>query len=319
MPGNPGKSAWLQAAGTSALLLPDTLTYVPELHPTMHKPASEGLDPLMSHSARDQRRRVPIWRRPTVLAVAVLFAAGIYFLITTVNDSKRLEQTLIDRYGPAVTYSPPMDGILTPERIQKFIRVRKAVQSSCANSQSVLNSILSLDAMETDQETPAAEKLSSGLNSFKGIFGAAPRLLEFMDARNTALLEQEMGLGEYMYLYLATYGPQLAQEPESLYAGMEEAYVSRRTRLEYAEILTRQRATLETAGPSVSNEQLATQVTAQLEALNDTADSTPWPNDLTGPVNASLAPFREQLTSLYCSGIVQTELKQKNRHFSFTK
>jgi hypothetical protein len=44
------------------------------------------------------------------LATAVFFiGAGIYFLFITVGESKRIEQTLIDRHGWANHYIPPLN------------------------------------------------------------------------------------------------------------------------------------------------------------------------------------------------------------------
>jgi hypothetical protein len=142
-------------------------------------------------------------------------------------------------------------------------------------------------------------------------------MAEFMEIRNTSLLAEEMGLGEYIYIYLATYGEQLATESASRYSDMEEAYISPRTRDEFVQILGNQLAALEDAGPEASPEGLIADLRAEIEAIEDGSHSSPWPNGPTGKTRESLAPYREQLKDLYCAGIAGLELHQKNRGFSF--
>jgi hypothetical protein len=257
------------------------------------------------------------WRFLTIATVLFFLGAGIYFVILPVQESKRLEQSLVDRFDWPEKYTPPATGSVPPERVEAFIRVREAVQPNCAIFQGILNDIISLEAVEADQEMSAAEKTSKGLGSFKSMFNAAPAFLEFMDARNLALLEEEMGLGEYFYLYLAAYGPQLAREPDSPYAAMEEAYMGQRTRQEFALILGNQLTALESSSQAASNQELLADLRAQIEGLASPSKSPPWPNGPVGMLGETLSPYRDHLEKLYCSGIVKTELLQKNRGLNF--
>ena len=145
------------------------------------------------------------------------------------------------------------------------------------------------------------------------MFSAAPKMLEFMDARNTTLLAEEMGLGEYIYIYLAAYGEQLAREPDSRYSEMEDAYMSPRTRGEFVHILENQLGELESAGPDTTQSGLIAELRGEIGALEDKSHPSPWPNGAGGMTRESLAPYQERLAELYCAGIVKIELLQKNR------
>jgi hypothetical protein len=149
------------------------------------------------------------------------------------------------------------------------------------------------------------------------VFSVAPKFLEFMEARNRSLLAEEMGLGEYIYIYLAAYGEQLANESASSYAGMDEAYISPRARDEFVQILGNQLAALEAAGQETFPEGLVADLQGEIEALEDSSQSSPWPSGPTGRTRESLAPYHDRLVELYCSGIVKIELQQKNRGFNF--
>jgi hypothetical protein len=253
----------------------------------------------------------------TLATLAFFLVAGIYFVVAQTRESKRLERALIERYDWAGNYTPPIDGSVSPQRVERFIRVREAVQPNCVDYQSILDDLIGLEAIEADQEMPPVKKVSQSIGGVINVFSVAPKFLEFMEARNRSLLAEEMGLGEYIYIYLAAYGEQLANESASSYSGMEEAYVSPRTRDEFAQILGNQLLALEAAGQETSPAGLISDLRGEIEALKDGSHSSPWPNGPTGRTRESLAPYHDQLVELYCSGIVKIELQQKNRGLDF--
>ena len=264
-----------------------------------------------------QEKRGRLWPILTVATVVFFLVAGIYFVIAPTRESKRLEKALIERFDYASQYTPPIDGFVPPQRVEKFIRVRQAVQTNCFGYQGVLDDLIGLEAIEADQEMPPAKKVSKGLGGVVNIFSAAPKFLEFMETRNRSLLAEEMGLGEYIYLYLAAYGEQLANESISFYSNMEEAYISPRTRDEFVQILGNQLAALESADQENFPVGLIADLRGEVEALKDGSHSSPWPFGPAVKTRESLAPYQEQLADLYCSGIVEIELHQKNRGFNF--
>jgi len=257
------------------------------------------------------------WRLLALATVVFFIGAGIYFLFITVGESKRIEQTLIDRHGWANHYTPPMDGSVPANRLERFIRVREAVQPNCVILQRILFEILNLEAIEESEDLSTGEKMSESLGSFKSMFSFAPSFLEFMDARNLALLAEEMGIGEYIYLYLAAYGEQLANDPDAAFADREETRISPRAREEFAQMLINQTAAIEAAGQDQSMAKLHSELQSEIDGLKGGSHSSPWPNGPPDNTRQALAPYRDQLTDLYCSGIVKTELMQKNRGLNF--
>jgi len=253
----------------------------------------------------------------TLATLAFFLVAGIYFVVAQTRESKRLERALIERYDWASNYTPPIDGSVPPQRVERFIRVRRAVQPNCADYQSILDDLIGLENIEKNQEMPPVKKVSKGIGGVINVFSVAPKFLEFMEVRNRSLLAEEMGLGEYIYIYLAAYGEQLADESASSYADMDEAYISPRTRDEFVQILGNQLAALEAAGQEGSPEGLVDDLRGEIEALEDGSHSSPWPIGPTGRTRESLAPYHGQLVELYCSGIVKIELQQKNRGLEF--
>lgn len=252
----------------------------------------------------------------TTLVIVFVVASGFYFLTAGVRSAKRVEQTLIDRFDWAENYTPAISGFIEPQRIEAFIRVREALQPRCLDYQAVLTSIGELEKLDSDQEKPASEAASTGFQAMKSAFSAGPRMLEFSTTRNQALLSENMGLGEYLHIYLTTYGKQLANEANSDFSATEEAYISDRTREEFAQILTNQLRELQKSELAASYPDLETDLQMEIDALKDVSYMSPWPNGPIGKARESLAPYQQQLAGLYCSGIVRIELLQKNRGFN---
>src|SRR5210317_776444 len=192
------------------------------------------------------------WLYLTIATVIFFLGAGTWFFILPIQQSKRLEHSLVDRFDWAPLYTPPADGVIESDRLERFIKVRQAVQDNCRVFQTIMDNVIRLETLESDPDLSAGQKASEGFESLKSMFSAAPAFLEFMDARNSALLTEEMGLGEYIHLYLAAYGELLAQEPQGRYAGQEEAYLSPRARKEYAQILGNQLTALQAADQDAS-------------------------------------------------------------------
>ena len=259
------------------------------------------------------------WRYLTIATIVFFLVAGIWFLMLPIQQSKKLEHSVIDRFGSATRYVPSADGVVQPDRLEGFIRVRQAVQANCKTFQKIMDNVIKLETLESDPNLPGSQKVSEGFESLKSIFSAAPTFLEFMDVRNSALLAEEMGLGEYIYIYLVAYGELLALEPQGRYVDQEEAYLSPRARREYAQILGNQLAALQTGqwDQDASAVALSAELQAEMAALEDGSHSSPWPAGPPAKTAESLAPYRDQLSALYCEGTVQVEILQKNPGFSF--
>jgi len=249
------------------------------------------------------------------LTVSFVIASGFYFLTTGVREAKHIEQSLIDRFGWADDYVPPLDGSIDPLRVEAFIRVREALQADCADYQAVLISIQALDKIDTGQENSSSEVATTDVQGFKSILSAGPKMIKFSKTRNQALLDEGMGLGEYLYIYLTAYGEQLAGESTSDFSNTTEAYVSERARREYAKILANQLLALQEGAIQPGFPNLETELQAEIEALNDGSHTSPWPDGPVGKSRGSLAPYQQQLADLYCPGVVKIELLQKNRGF----
>ncbi|MCP4571729.1 MAG: hypothetical protein GY838_05200 [bacterium] len=251
------------------------------------------------------------------LVIVVLGAAIVYFVGAPIRQAKQREQVLNDTYGWAETYAPRADGSIPRERMDAFIRVREAVVDHCSEFQDILDEVMLLDEIESDEGLPPTLKATRSIRSFGKMFTLGPKFLAFADARNGALETEQMGLGEYIHIYLTVYGEMLAREDVSQYREMEEAYVSDRTLDVFVGILENQLAAGDSTGADVRLTAVHEEIREEIRALRSGSRSSPWPDGVPAGAEASVAPYRERLMRLYCPGIVKIELLQKNRGLRF--
>jgi hypothetical protein len=266
----------------------------------------------LSQQAHKEKRRTLAWRLVAVASVVFLLVTAIYFLLLPLRESKRMEQALTDRFGSTTEHTPPIDGHIPADRIEGFIRVRRKLQASCLEYQHILDNLLGLESIDSDEEMSGEEKASKGIAGFKSMFSAVPTMIEYMEQRNSILMNEEMGFGEYLHLYLASYGEQLAKITETPYGRMDEAHISSRARSEFTRILENQVSALQATGDDLSQD-LITELKQEIEALNNGTHLSPWPNGPPARTKQSLTPFEDQTDPLFCAGMVQLELLQKNK------
>jgi hypothetical protein len=270
----------------------------------------------MTSTPEDSRRRCGTGCKIVILAIldVVIVAATLAYM--PIWEIKRIEQTLNDRYGEAVAFTPAPDGSVPPERVEAFLRVRKDVFVLCQEFQGKISEIIQLESLEQDESVPKAIAAWNGISGFKKLLGFGPLFLNFMDTRNRALLKEQMGLGEYLYIYVLAYNEQLRHTKDTIPADFEEAHVGLRARKELIQILENQLESITSGADGPADEELAASLRDQIASLRDGRQSLPWEDGLPPAIAASLEPHSEPLSQLYCEGIAKVELMQKNKGFN---
>jgi hypothetical protein len=271
----------------------------------------------MSKNSRDGKTARRHGCLITVAVVLVLGATVIFFAGAPIRKAKQREQSLNDSFGWAETYTPAANGSIPPERVEAFLRIREAVIGHCSGFREILEEITEVDEIENDKEIHAGERASKSIRSLGRMLTLVQKYLAIVETRNEALLSEQMGLGEYIYIYLTAYSEQLAHEADSRFYRMKEAYVSDRTLDEFVSILENQVEAAENLKPGAVSANDLSEIRAEIKALGNGSQHSPWPDGPPAASKSSLAPYRDQLVDLYCPGIVKVELLQKNRGFQF--
>jgi hypothetical protein len=154
-----------------------------------------------------------------------------------------------------------------------------------------------------------------GLNMIRGGVKAVSTLGRLIETRNRALLDAEMGFGEYYYLYATVYYGWLGRSPGdclrgvsvqtdgqghtmSFSDGAHSGDLPGVYRTTYMGMLRRSLAQGDTVGRP-RDETWRAAVQAELDALEHDGARMPWADGLPEMVTRSLGPFRQRLETRY--------------------
>ena len=237
-----------------------------------------------------------------VLAAMTVGAVSFNRMLDDVDRATEMRAEVEERFDTPENFTPAADGSVAPDRLERFLQVRQALEPLCSRFDNTLGRIEEFDDRE---ESP-------GIGAVFGLLGGAlsfPRLMtDYVAGRNQALLDAEMGLGEYTYIYVMAYstGPaEDRQEEQRL-----ERPLSRRIRRNVPGMLERQRALL--AADGGETEELAL-LDGEIEALRADNSRRPWQDGLPSPIADSLRPGQEELQRLACPLAAELALGRTER------
>lgn len=255
-----------------------------------------------------------------IILILILLGVGGYVffknLIGEFKDQEELMATLTERYGEIADFCPEPDGSIGSDRIEAFLAVRDAFspyQEKLESSMMELQNRVGKSEVEVKKPKNVLEMIKLG-------FGLVPQVAEFMKFRNQALLDAEMGMGEYTYIYAIAYFSWLGKLPEDGpdFEVMEEGGGSRLNEMDVKEIreerrdsmrrrlhrmllpmLQNQREKLAAGGASETASEWQNNLDAEIQAMNADRFRLPWEDGLPEVIKASLDPYRDRLEQSY--------------------
>lgn len=255
-----------------------------------------------------------------ILILIVLGISGYMFfknLIGEFSAQEELMSTLTERYGEIRDFCPEPDGSIGPSRIEAFLSVREA--------SSPFREKLEISMQELQDRAGQGEiEVKKPRNIFEMVklgFGLIPQIAEFLKSRNQALLDAEMGMGEYFYLYTIAYYSWLEKRPEDgpdfEVMGPEdsETRFGERDREQILEerrdsmlrrlhrlllpMLQNQREKLSARGITEARSEWEGLLDAEIRALEEDRFRLPWEDGLPDAIKTSLEPYRNRLEQSY--------------------
>jgi hypothetical protein len=148
-----------------------------------------------------------------VILLLVFAGMGGYFFVKNIvkgfEETEATADVLMERYGGIKDFCPDPGGAIGQERVETFLSVRNSMETVKEKLESSIN-ILS----DEERASQFKKELSPGvLTKIKTGFGIIPLIAEFYTRRNQALLDAEMGLGEYYFIYVVSYYSWLGKSP----------------------------------------------------------------------------------------------------------
>ncbi len=257
-----------------------------------------------------------------VILLLVFAGVGGYFFVKNIvegfEETEAIADDLTERYGGIKDFCPDPGGAIGPERVEAFLSVRNSMEPA---KEKLESSIIILS--DEERESQFKEEPTPGiLTKIKTGFGIIPLIAEFYTRRNQALLDAEMGLGEYYFIYVASYYSWLGKSPGD---GLEYHLVDdddekrgvywRRGRNEDLDdrqddvlkqlhrqilpMLKNQVAKLTRIDVSPIRDPWQETLAAEIEAMETDRFRLLWQDGLPDVLKASLKPFRGRLEVSY--------------------
>jgi len=251
-----------------------------------------------------------------IIIAVILIVTGVFYvknLVKGFEESSAIMDTLTERYGKITEYTPNPDGTIKPERIEAFLKVRKQLIPAL---EQISDSIYILSDGEWGGEEIPEEERSSTFSKIKTGLNLIPEISDYYKSRNQALLEEEMGPGEYYYIYVITYyswmgkplmdGPdfQLGEDNErprfrdwddEESREIRRDQILRRMHRMILPMMKNQYIKVMEAPSGEIDENWRVALEAEIAALEEDRYRLPWEDGVPEVIADSLEPFRSRL------------------------
>lgn len=228
-------------------------------------------------------------------------------------------QALDENYPSQETFTPTPEGSIPPERMERFLAVRRTLLPYCETFSAHRAVFRRMEGYEEAEEEPETGEFLRSVGAVTSTLWRVGRDVgRYAIARNQALLENDMGLGEYTWIYVITYFSWLGNRPADFVAqNKPHAKVFHgRVLGEVEDMIERHVTDLETAletsagsaSPGLRDKLVSWQ--AELDALERDHGRVPFQDGLPSELETSLERFREELERVYCPATGELDIMQ---------
>lgn len=243
------------------------------------------------------------------LVVVILIGAwGVFLVKDTMSgfqEAIETRKTLEDQFGEPSEFTPQADGAILGERMEVFLAVRETTQAHRTNIIDFFKLIPMNDeeSQELDDQ-PFMEKMLSIFKITKSAIGLGADIGHLIDARNRALIDNGMGIGEYSYVYVISYYSWLGHSPSdspgdeaqvSGHMGLSQSRIYR----ELHEMMSNQLDSLPEANETEDMGLWRTRLSAEIAEMRKSEDRLPWKDSIPQKIVESLEPYRDRLAATY--------------------
>lgn len=270
-----------------------------------------------------------------IFLIVIILVGMVYYLvkdsITAFKETEESISLLIKKYGNVADFCPNPEGIIKPGRIEAFLKVRERSIPAAEEMKQSLVQILE----EIKRSEEKKQSFLDVIRIVKKISKTIPHLARYFTARNRALMDVGMGIGEYYYIYVTAYYSLLHLSPRdgpdfgflqdkggnsSFYFAMKEMLKDKDKKEEPREtdsweseevgsivrvrgfILPMMKCQLQKLKTGLLDEDLEAWKNAlenEIEKMNNDRNRIPWQDGLPEVLSSSLLPFRERLETCY--------------------
>jgi hypothetical protein len=255
-----------------------------------------------------------------VILIAVgLLVGGIQFFRNSLRGFEQADsvlETVAEQLGPIEGFRADPRGAIQSERVEAFLTARESITPAREEMERTLALLGGDDSGDRPVGVPL-RKLVAGVGLLGGV-------ADFLHQRNQALLDAEIGLGEYYYIYTLAYYSWLGKSPDdgpSFKLIGDRGYVMenlenldeaesevRAYRMEMAReslnrlllpVLREQLSAVSGSEADRDPQSWREALAAEIEAMEANAYRLPWQDGLPPVIESSLMPYRDRLEASY--------------------
>ena len=242
------------------------------------------------------------------------------------DTAEATRRILEEKFGAPGDFTPAADGSIPDARLEIFLAVREATQEYRTNIIHFLSGIpMNGDAGRELDAKPLGEKIGTIFQRMRSAVGMGEDIGHLLEARNQALLDKGMGLGEYTYLYVLAYYSWLGHSPgDGPGKNANRSYVMERAQAQRHHdligILSNQLDSLSDLGNTEEWNQWRSDLAGEIEEMKNNQGRVPWKDSVPRKTAESLQPFRDRLEQTYSAISNPFELSLPTRRdlFSFS-
>lgn len=235
------------------------------------------------------------WGAMGCVGVTLAFLAT--FLVTTLltgigyRRATEARAVLDQRFDTQDEFTP--SATIEADRLERFLEVRRSLQPLCPMVSKHQQLFARFAGQGPQQDRSIGDNLRDARQTLSVPFLIGRDFGDYVVRRNKALLSNEMGLGEYTWIYVAAYHAWLGHSPAKLLSSSDRPDVyEQRVNDQVREMVARHVA----GGASMDLEYWR----AEAEALAANPTRIAFEDGLPPALEASLLPFRTGMMDLYC-------------------
>lgn len=230
-------------------------------------------------------------------------------------------------------FTPWPDDVIPADRIERFLAVRRELQPRCEEFAGLRRGMNSMERRTREMQGMSEDQQKQELKALAGEGGSTLRrmlaltrdLPRYSIARNEALIRNEMGLGEYTWIYVMAYYAWLGHEPESFPVSKEETPRIFKDRVlgqvwamagrHVDELAALSASTPEDSDTGSSLSLRLAVWHGEMQSHAAAPDRVPFQGRLPERMAASLAPYRGRIEKLFCPETNELEIMRTEKGF----
>jgi len=262
-----------------------------------------------------------------VLAGLVVLLMSIVYVQFTMLSRRAVEtREQVERSFPTqADFTPWLDDAVPPERLERFIAVRRELQPMCeefavlrGGFEGMDRRAKALDEQPMDDEA-TKEELKALTKEGGGVLWSMVKLGRnlgrYSVARNEALIRNEIGLGEYTWIYAVAYYSWLGHRPQRFPIAKEAGPRIFQDRVlgQIWAMAGRHVQELESSPGDASSTARIAAWRAEMAAGSAGSGRIPFQDGLPEWMAASLQPRRAELESLFCPETTELDVMRTEK------